>query len=73
MIESPLIQELIDQAKQQLAHKFLLKTLETRFGAIPSEITAKVRAIVDEQKLDNLYGHALTCSDFESFRTHLES
>jgi hypothetical protein len=67
MIESPLIQELMAQRDQRA----ILKFLETRFGAIPPEVAARLRGVLDEQKLDELIQFAAACPDLESFRVRL--
>jgi hypothetical protein len=66
-IWSPLIQELMAQR----AHKDILGFLAGRFGSVPQEIEAAVRAIQDESRLDQLVDWTASCSNLEEFRTRL--
>jgi hypothetical protein len=69
MIESPLIQELMAQR----GHKDIVRVLAARFGSVPPEIEAAVRAIQDESRLDALLDGAALCPDLEAFRQRLAS
>jgi hypothetical protein len=71
MIESPLIQELMDQNAQETLHMAILKVLATRFGVVPPEIAASLQAVQDESKLQDLISRAVTCPDLEAFRSQL--
>ena len=73
MIESPLIQELRQEFMAQRGHKDVLLVLAVRFGSVPPEIEAAVRAIQDEARLDLLVDWAALCPDLEAFRTRLAS
>ena len=69
MIESPLIQQIVAER----SHKGILLLLEKRFGAVPPQIAAKLRAIVDEQRLLDLTVQAGTCPSLEAFQALLNS
>jgi hypothetical protein len=76
-IESPLIQEVVEevvaQAVAQRGHKYTLRFLAARFGSVPPEIEVAVRAIQDESRLDALLDGAALCPDLEAFRQRLAS
>jgi hypothetical protein len=69
MIESPLVQELI--AKR--AHKYILGLLEDRFGSVPPELIARLRAILDEDILEFLVRRAGTCPTLGAFEALLST
>lgn len=68
MIESPLIQELLDQRTKQVGVRNLLKFLTARFGDLPEDLVQTVNAIQDARKLDLLIECAGKCVDLDSFR-----
>jgi hypothetical protein len=72
MIESPLIQEFLQELLAERMHKAIAKVLEGRFGPIPSDLRARLQAVQDEQKLDDLNAFAGTCSELDEFRKRLE-
>jgi predicted transposase YdaD len=69
MIESPLIQELLVEQRQN----YIVRVLKTRFGLLPSDVGAALLPIQDEAKLDELLDWAVSCPDLESFRARLSS
>jgi hypothetical protein len=71
MIESPLIQELVEEAARNTAHKYILLNLEARFGPVPENLAAQVCTILDEQRLQDLQRLASLCPDLEAFRAAL--
>ena len=71
MIESPMVQELIDEAVREKMHWSTLEILEKRFGPVPPEVSAAVRLIHDEHRLEALVGKAATCTDLDAFRAQL--
>lgn len=68
MLEFPAIQDLLVKTR----HKDLIRVLERRFGSISQEIVAGVQAIRDTKNIDELFAHAITCADLESFKSHLQ-
>jgi predicted transposase YdaD len=64
MIESPLIQEIVAEARQDN----ILRALELRLGAVPPEIATVLRTVFDEQKLRDLFDFAIVCPDLNAFR-----
>jgi predicted transposase YdaD len=71
MIESPLIQEMMAKTAVERLHKDILKVLNARFKPVPSEVTAAIKTIHEETKLDDLMDTALSCPDLEGFRARL--
>jgi len=77
VIESPLIQEPMDQTRREARcetlHTAILEVLEGRFRAVPSDLAALLRAVTDETKLRDLLRHSIVCPNLESFRAQLLS
>jgi hypothetical protein len=75
MIESPVIQELVEEVEQKASQKAgqeaILLVLESRFGSVPQEVADAVRRVVDETSLRSLIQLAAGCSDIEGFRRGL--
>jgi hypothetical protein len=73
MIESPLIQEIIAEAKAKAKAKqeSILTILPARFGPIPAEVSTAVQAVYDLQKLTDLVIFLAQCPDLEAFRAKL--
>jgi hypothetical protein len=69
IIESPLIQEIVREDRQNT----ILDVLQAKFGSLPADVTARVRAIQDAQLLRSLNITAATCSDLDAFRAQLPS
>jgi predicted transposase YdaD len=69
MIESPLIQELLSEQRQN----YILRVLTKRFGAVPSELLGNLKMIQDEQEQTNLMDWANVCPDLGAFRARLSS
>lgn len=72
-IESPLIQELVQELMAEQRHKDILRVLQERFGSVPQDIITALRAIRDDERLDQLTGWAVDSSDVEAFRQRLTS
>jgi hypothetical protein len=71
--DSPLIQELMGQAKREVLRAAVTRILTARFSAIPPETAALLRAVQDEEQLQRLNQPAALCPDLESFRARLPS
>lgn len=69
MIESPLIQELLAQK----THQDIVDVLESRFGAVPPELTLALRTTMDETRLRELNRFAAVCPDLVAFQAQLAS
>ncbi len=69
MIESPLIKEILAERTQE----DIVIVLQGRFGAVPGEVTARLRKITSEKKLNDLLAYSGQCPDLEAFRKRLHS
>jgi hypothetical protein len=69
MIESPLIKELIAETNQEV----ILEVLAARFGTIPPEIGAGLKAIDEVDRLHGLARWAAQCPDLAAFQAKLAS
>ena len=75
MIESPVLQELKAEWTREGAIeatcKAIVKLVVLRFGVAAETIGEQLRAVEDEDRLSELFEHAATCSDLESFQKKL--
>ena len=71
MIESPLIQEIVDESNRAGQVKAILRVLGARFGAASPSVTAGLQQVKDEKKLDRLTRHVATCESLQSFEEAL--
>ncbi|HXG11220.1 MAG TPA: hypothetical protein VNK04_15790 [Gemmataceae bacterium] len=69
MIESPLIQELLAESKQEA----IIEVLTGRFGTIPEDLTVRLRQVTNERQLKELLRYTGVCPDLEAFRAKLPS
>jgi hypothetical protein len=67
MIESPLIQELLAEKKQE----WIGTILRNRFETVPTEVINMLKTVEDEGALDDLMQWAVRCPDLEAFRVRL--
>lgn len=73
MIESPLIQELVQEARVEKGRADIETILKDRFEAVPADLTNVLKTIQDEARLDELMKWAVRCPDLEAFRVRLAS
>jgi hypothetical protein len=64
MVESQQVLEWINEGQA----KMLLRVLKARFGAVPAELEAKIRALTDEQQLERWGELAATATSLKQFR-----
>ena len=69
MFESPVLQHFV--AKR--LHEAILALLKDRFDHVPQNVTKPLRAIIDENKLQQLILPAAKCPDLQTFREALLS
>jgi hypothetical protein len=67
MIESPLIQEFIAEARREA----IVTVLTSRFGISAGEVEADLKGIEDGDRLNELIKLAASCRSLKSFRKHL--
>ena len=80
ILESPLFQELVDLKLREIEGRklqellqMILKILEGRFGTVPPDVAARLPAVQDASRLQDLIVQAATCPDLEAFRAQLFS
>jgi hypothetical protein len=71
MIESPLIQELLDKRTVETLQKSIGKVLARRFGPVPEDVQAALHVVQEEEKLEELVFQAGHCPDLHTFRALL--
>ncbi len=71
MIESPLIQELVQEAVARSHHKGILRLLERRFGTVPQQLIGQLRSVTGEERLVELTAEAGACPTLEAFGAFL--
>ena len=71
MIESPLIQELMQEVVAERGHKYIVGVLEERFGSVPQDIITALGTIQEDERLGQLLRWAVRCPDLEAFRQRL--
>ena len=72
MIESPLIQELVDEAVLSQKQKDILQILKVRFGDVPAEVSAKVEAKRALDELEPLFDASATAPSLDAFKERLQ-
>jgi len=73
IVESPLIQEYVDERLREDRQAHVLEILRTKFGAVPPDVVAKVRAIQDVRQLSEFIPRAAVALDLDTFRSQLPS
>jgi len=73
MIESPVLQEFLQEAVLECKRKDILQFLAGRFGPVPQEVAAALQRIQDEARLEELINSAAACQDLDAFRARLNS
>lgn len=84
LMESPWYREILEQGQKQgekqgerrgqieMAQKSLLITLDVRLGPIPWELTSRIRAITDPDRLEALLRTSLTVDTLQEFEQALD-
>jgi hypothetical protein len=71
MIESPVLQRFLREQLAERMHRAILGVLEKRFGPVPPEVTSSLRAITDDDRLQQLIELGGVGPDLEGFRQQL--
>jgi hypothetical protein len=71
VIESPLIQEIVDESKLEATVAAVVKFLTARFGALPEAVPAGLAQIKRADALDRLLSQAALCSGVTQFEDRL--
>jgi len=77
MIESPLIDELREEFREQFHAEAragdILRLLVRRFGPMPGGVEREVHALRSDERLDDLLFAAAECPDLAAFEARLRS
>jgi hypothetical protein len=71
MIESPLIQEIVQESQRTGRVKTIVRFLQARFGAVPPAILAGLEQVKADEKLELLTDQAATCGSLPAFEEAL--
>ncbi len=71
MIESPLIQSIVEEAERRGIVKLIVLTLEHRFGPAGLATEPCLAQVKDEEKLLRLNVQAVTCPNLEAYENAL--
>ncbi len=71
MIESPVLQRLLDETRQETRQNDILRILIARFRIAAPDLEAELNSIDDDDRLNELVDLAATCPDLDSFRKQL--
>jgi hypothetical protein len=69
MIESPLLLEY----RNEILQDNILFVLRRKFGAVQPEVEARIRAVQDAQRLNELTAQVAMSPDLGTFQVHLAS
>jgi predicted transposase YdaD len=73
MLESPVLQELMTEREVETRQNDILSFLAERFGSLPEELVAAVKAIQEPARLRELIKWTAQSSDLHAFRSRLSS
>ena len=71
MIESPLIQELLEESQRTERVQAIIEILEGRFGAVPPNISAGLQQVIELEELRRLTRFAVICAGLQAFEAGL--
>jgi hypothetical protein len=71
MIESPAYDDFRAYLRGVTYRDDILENLQARFGAVPEDLTARVRAVEGNERLGELHRFSAVCPDLEAFRGRL--
>ncbi len=71
MIESPVLQRWMRESEVAACQSMLLGAIGRRFGAVPPDVSASVRLISDQPRLEALLDAAYASATVDDFRTAL--
>ncbi len=71
MIESPLIQEIVEESRREGRVEAILDILQGKFGPVGPTITAGLAQVKETEKLRGLSLHSATCATLEDFEQRL--
>jgi hypothetical protein len=69
--ESPLVQQVVGEARLENTKKILRAVLEERFGALAPDLLARLAGVGDVERLCRLIREAVRCASLNDFRASL--
>jgi hypothetical protein len=73
MIESPLIQEIVEESKRVESVDNIVHVLQGKFGPVGDDISAGLTQVKEKERLRRLLLHAATCRALQDFEEHLRA
>jgi hypothetical protein len=67
MIESPVLEKWFRQREAAVIQSVILKKVETRFGAVPPDVSAALRVVTDLSRLESLLDAAYGSGSLDAF------
>ena len=67
MIESPLIQEIVEEVVADTRQKYIVDVLQARFGEVPPRIKSVLELMSDEKELSEALQSAVRSKDLDTF------
>ncbi|MCI0462203.1 MAG: hypothetical protein L0Z62_35065 [Gemmataceae bacterium] len=71
MIESPLIQEIVEEAKLEERVQNIMRFLTARFGSLPPTVGPGLEQVKEADRFGHLMDHAATCASLQEFENFL--
>lgn len=71
MTDIPLLKRWLTESKVEGLQAAVLKAIATRFPPVPADVSATVKLVDDEDRLNDLIAAAYTADSLAAFRTHL--
>ncbi len=69
MIESPLVERIVQERVRKALRRSLLTFLEGRFGVLPVDLANQLESVTDENRFDELTRDASVSPDLDTFRS----
>ncbi len=73
MAHSPVLREMVREAHCEARQNDILRVLAARFGDVPDDLAAALRAVTDDARLDGLLEWAARCPELSAFQARLVS
>jgi hypothetical protein len=73
MIESPLIQEIVEESKQAARVEGILDILQGKFGPVEPRVSAGLAQVKEKERLKRLLLQAATCANLQVFEEALQN
>ncbi len=73
IIETPLIQEIVEDSKREDRVSLIIQVLQEKFGPVGPNISAGLAQVKEMEKLPRLLLHAATCKSLQDFEQRLRA